>query len=233
MRGLSTRPVVLIVAKAPVPGRVKTRLIGAFTPHEAAALAAAALLDTLDACRLAADRTDAEVVVALDGRLEDAVADATIAAALRDVRVIGQRGDGLGARLAHAHNDAAGPFGTTIQVGMDTPHVDPGVLVDAVATLRDADGADALLGPAHDGGWWALGLRRAGAARCLSGVPMSRADTGALTLAALSEECRRVGHLPALGDVDTVDDVVAVASAHANRFADLARTLLPRVEAHA
>jgi len=49
-----SRPVLLIVAKAPVPGLVKTRLTPPFTPHQAAALAAASLLDTLDACREAA-----------------------------------------------------------------------------------------------------------------------------------------------------------------------------------
>lgn len=222
-------PVLLVVAKAPVPGQVKTRLIGPFTPHQAAALAAAALLDTLDACTLAAATTGGRVVVALAGEIRSAVARDALAERLRGLRVIPQRGTGLAERLVHAHADAAGAFGGCVQVGMDTPQVTADQLVRLSERISSPDGADAVLGPATDGGWWVLGLRRAGAARCLAGVPMSLATTGADTLAALRAECHRVELAPALTDVDTLDDVLLAASGD-GRFARLARVLLPEPE---
>jgi hypothetical protein len=225
------RPVLLIVAKAPVPGTVKTRLTPPYTAHQAAALAAAALLDTIDACHRAAALTGAEVVVALSGDLCEAMAGAAIRSALADVRVLPQRGDGLAARLAAAHADAAGIFGTTLQVGMDTPQLEPAVLADALAQVSAPDGPDAVLGLAEDGGWWALGLRRAGAARCLVTVPMSTRDTGADTLAALGKEQHRVALLPTLRDVDTAADVREVAARSGGRFAALARALGPLARA--
>lgn len=225
-----SRPVLLIVAKAPVPGLVKTRLTPPFTAHQAAALAAAALLDTLDACRGAARLTGAEVVVALAGDLAQAIAEDSIRSALGGVRVLPQRGDGLAARLAAAHLDAAGNFGTTLQVGMDTPQLEPRVLARGLARLSASDGPDAVLGLAEDGGWWALGLRRSGAARCLVNVAMSTERTGADTLAALANDSHRVEPLPTLRDVDTVGDVEAVARSSRGRFGALARALHPMAQ---
>lgn len=219
------RPVLLIMAKAPVPGEVKTRLVPAFTPHQAAALAAAALLDTLDACRTAAARACAEVVVALSGDLNRAMAADALSGALGRVRVIPQRGDGLAQRLAFAHTDAAGDFGNCLQLGMDTPHVAPDTLADGLVRISSLPGPDALLGPAVDGGWWALALRRAGTARCLTRVAMSTSHTGDDTLAALRADRHRVDLMPLLRDVDTVDDLEQVAATSDGRFGALARAL--------
>lgn len=222
------RPVLLVVAKAPVPGQVKTRLTPPFTPHQAAALAAASLLDTLDACRPAAALSGAELVVALSGDPERAMSAAAVRSALAGLRVVPQRGEGLAARLAAAHLDAAGDFGTTLQVGMDTPQLQPGVLAAAIEHLTSPDGPDAVLGRAEDGGWWALGLRRSGAARCLAGVAMSTDHTGADTLAALEAQQHRVELLPTLRDVDNVRDLEEVAAATDGRFGALARALHAR-----
>ena len=219
------QPVLLIVAKAPIPGQVKTRLTPPFTAHQAAALAAAALLDTLDACRAAARLHGAEVALALSGDLAQALAEDSIRSALAGVRLLPQRGEGLAARLAAAHLDAAGDFGGTLQVGMDTPQVRPEVLADGLARVTSADGPDAVLGLAEDGGWWALGLRRAGAARCLLPVAMSTSHTGGDTLAALRREQHRVELLPTLRDVDTAEDVFLVAEEAGGRFGALARAL--------
>ncbi|HSK34050.1 MAG TPA: DUF2064 domain-containing protein [Propionicimonas sp.] len=225
-----SRPVLLVVAKAPIPGMVKTRLTPPFTPHQAAALAAAALLDTLDACRSAGRLTGAAVVVALSGDLDKAMSGTAIRSGLAGVRVVPQRGDGLAARLAAAHADAAGDFGTTLQVGMDTPQLQPLVLAEGLGRLSSPDGPDAVLGLAEDGGWWALGLRRAGAARCLVDVTMSTAHTGVDTLSALRAEQRRIELLPTLRDVDTVSDVDALAQQADGRFGALARALRPMEE---
>jgi hypothetical protein len=71
--------------------------------------------------------------------------------------------------------------------------------------------ADAVLGPATDGGWWALGLRDPRAAAAIADVPTSRDDTGERTLDALRAAGLRVQLLPELTDVDTAADAVAVA----------------------
>jgi rSAM/selenodomain-associated transferase 1 len=188
---------LLVLAKAPVPGRVKTRLCPPCTPVQAARIAAAALADTLDA----ATGTAARTVLALDGRMT----------APPGVAVVRQRGGTLGSRIAAAFADVTGGGrGPVLQIGMDTPQVTPDLL-DAGLSMLDHD-VDAVLGPAVDGGWWALGLRDPAHARLLAGVPMSTPDTGRLTVEALCGTGLRVGTLPMLRDVDTWADAVAVAA---------------------
>ncbi|WP_255205084.1 DUF2064 domain-containing protein, partial [Actinomadura sp. BRA 177] len=157
----------IVIAKEPVPGRVKTRLTPAYTPAEAAALAEAALRDTLTA-----------VAAAPAGRRTLALDGAPGPWLPAGFTVLAQRGGGLDERLAAAFADAwAGR--PLVLLGMDTPQVTPGLLTRAA---RDLEHRDAVLGPAADGGFWLLGLRRPDA-RLLRGVPMSRPDTGTAQLA--------------------------------------------------
>jgi rSAM/selenodomain-associated transferase 1 len=208
------RRVLIVLAKAPVPGRVKTRLCPPATPEQAARLAAAALADTLTA----ATRVPATaVVVALDGE-----PDPTLSAALTGTTVIAQHGGPLGERIAAAHADVAGltPGACTVLIGMDTPQLDPAVLGRCLDAVSDPDGPDAVLGPAVDGGWWALALRNPRYAELLGSVPASRSDTGARTRAALETAGLRVAAMPELTDVDTMVDAHVVARAcPGSRFA--------------
>ena len=223
-------PVTFVVlAKAPVPGQVKTRLTSAYSEHEAAALAGAALLDTLDAVAAAgavALTGERRLACALTGDLDRAAASGALRSALARFEVVGQRGTGLGERIGHAHRDAAGDFGATVQVGMDTPQASPVVLAEVAARVVAEDGPDAVLGLAEDGGWWLLALRRAGDARLVVGVPMSTSETGRLTRRALEKAGLRVETAPVLSDVDEPPDVVAVAArCSGSRFAALAGVL--------
>jgi rSAM/selenodomain-associated transferase 1 len=204
------RLALVVLAKAPVPGAVKTRLCPPATPQQAAEIAAAALLDTLDAVRAV---PGGRVVVALAGRRRSAVRGAELAAALGGLTVLRQRGADLGQRIAGAHHDVAAllPGVASLQIGMDTPQLDPAVLDDAAEQLRD-DRVDALLGPAADGGWWALGLRDPRMAGVLRAVPTSLPDTGERTLHALRAAGLAVRLLPELRDVDTIADALAVAA---------------------
>jgi hypothetical protein len=211
------KPILLVVAKAPVAGTAKTRLCPPATPRQAAEIAAAALLDTLDAV----SATPAAVpVLALAGDLRRAARSRQIQRALRGWTVLDQRGDSFADRLASAHADVAAryPGRPVLQIGMDTPHLDWPLLDRA---LRQLDGtAEALLGPATDGGWWALGLRDPADAEALRPVPTSREDTGARTLRALRDHGLRVEALPTLSDVDTMPAAFAVAAtAPGGRFA--------------
>ncbi|HEX3648617.1 MAG TPA: DUF2064 domain-containing protein [Pseudonocardiaceae bacterium] len=198
---------LLVVAKAPVAGLAKTRLMPEATPREAAAIASAALLDTLSVVR----RTpDAVPLIALTGDVAAAHDPAGLRAALGDVSVFAQRGRGLAERLGNAHADAAArhPGLPVVQIGMDTPQVTPRLLGAVAAGLVTHP---ATLGVADDGGWWALGLRDPAHAAVLRDVPMSRADTAARTRDALAGLGLRVGAGPRLTDVDTMADAFVVA----------------------
>lgn len=198
---------LIVLAKAPVPGRVKTRLCPPATPAEAADVAAAALLDTLDA---AAVVPDSRTLVAITGDLAQAARRADLRHALGRVERTPQRGDGLGERIVAAHAEAARRFpgSPALLIGMDTPQVSPDLLAEGVRRL---DESDAVLGLATDGGWWALGLREPTDAAPVADVPMSRSDTGERTLAALRGAGLRVANLPGLTDVDTAVEAVAVS----------------------
>lgn len=191
---------VLVLAKAPVPGRVKTRLCPPFTPEGAARVAAAALEDTLDTVR--AVDVHRRVLV-LDG---DYRADG--------FEVQPQRGGPMPERLSAAFTDCGDT--PALLIGMDTPQLTPELLASAVDALRTHP---AVLGLAPDGGWWVLGLQRPDGA-LLADVPTSQEDTGALQLARLREAGLDPLLLPELRDVDTVDDAHAAAAlAPSGRFA--------------
>jgi len=216
---------VLVVAKAPIPGLVKTRLATAVGDHAAADLAAAALLDSLDAVE--AVTTSKTRLVALAGDLGGAVHGDEIAARFASWQVVEQRGASFAERLVCAHNDAAAVFGggaALVQIGTDTPQITPRDLdaLGAAVDPRRSDGCELVLGPATDGGWWGLAARSEGLVDALADVPMSRPDTCDLTQAALEAPGARVRRLHELTDVDTIDDAFQVASAApATRFAQL------------
>jgi len=196
---------LLVIAKQPVPGRVKTRLVPPCTHEQAAALAEAALADTLHTAAAVPARRR---VLVLDGEPGPWLPPG--------FDIVPQCGGPLDERLANAFAGADGP---ALLIGMDTPQVTRDLLT------VDWQGADAVFGPAADGGFWALGLRVPDPA-LLRGVPMSTASTGAIQRARLLAAGLRVADLPQLRDVDTAADAVAVAlQAPGSRFAARAREL--------
>jgi glycosyltransferase A (GT-A) superfamily protein (DUF2064 family) len=174
--------------------------------------------------------------LALDGDLCSAVDRDKIGKALTGWSVSEQRGDSLAARLVDAHADlAAAAPGPVIQIGMDTPQVTPEHLAAVVVALGDgaaAARADAVLGPAPDGGWWVLALRDSADAASLSGVAMSTPTTCADTGKALTNSGLRVVATTTLRDVDTVTDAAAVAHDAPNtRFAEVWATVASHISA--
>lgn len=219
-------PHLLVVAKAPVPGRVKTRL-GAEVGMEAAAeLAAASLVDTLMAC--AATYGPQRCCLALDGTLASATRGDALSELLDGWTVFPQRGEGLGARLVNAHADAGARVGgAVVQVGMDTPQITPPLLAGVGDALRSSE---AVLGPADDGGWWVLGVRDPSVVAAIRDVPMSAPTTGTDTCRALESAGVQVTLTVTLRDVDTVSDAAHVAalfpdSAFARAWNALARNM--------
>lgn len=196
---------LLVIAKEPLPGRSKTRLSPPCTPGEAARLAEAALVDTLWA--VAAAKVRGRRVLVLDGAPGPWLP--------AGFEVVPQRGGGLDERLAHAFEEAGGPG---VLVGMDTPQLTPRMVEDAAFELL-GPGVGAVLGPAADGGYWAIGLREPDPAVFL-GVPMSTDRTCDAQRGRLRELGVPVVELGELRDVDTVEDAFAVATlAPATRFA--------------
>jgi uncharacterized protein len=187
-------PHVLVMAKEPRPGRVKTRLCPPCSPAEAAAVAEAALADTLAAvAACGASRK----VLALDGEAGPWLPPG--------FDVVRQRGTDFNQRLAEAWSDAGGPG---LQLGMDTPQVTAPELDELLTRL---DTVDAVLGHALDGGWWVIGWPGADPQAMFAGIPMSAAHTGRA----------QEGRILALGlglhraapkrDIDTIDDLQTVA----------------------
>ena len=217
---MTAGPRVLVVAKAPVAGQVKTRLGADIGMAAAAEVAAASLLDTMAACREAFG-PDA-CLLSLAGDFADAVRGSELTRAAEGWSVARQRGITLAERLANAHLDV--PLGgPVVQVGMDTPQLTPALLADVAAATDDHD---AVLGPADDGGWWVLGVQDPAMAGCLCDVPMSQPDTGARTLLALFDAGLGVRLVDELADVDTIADIdgVRCACAPTGRFAQTTRT---------
>jgi glycosyltransferase A (GT-A) superfamily protein (DUF2064 family) len=187
----------MVIAKAPVPGRVKTRLISdRVSPERAAELARAALLDTLSAL---SDFSCVNKVILFDGSPEDWLP--------ADWSVQPQVTGGLAERLAAGFQ--ALPPGPAILVGMDTPQVRPELLA------FDPDSYDACLGLASDGGFWTIGFAEPNRARgCIEGVPMSEPTTGREQHRRLVAAGMSLQMLPELTDVDdahSADEVAELA----------------------
>jgi rSAM/selenodomain-associated transferase 1 len=214
---------LIVLAKAPVPGKVKTRLTPPFTPHEAAMLAEAALADTLEA---GASASFTRHVLALADQW--ATPGALRAELPGRFEVIPQRGDGLDERIAAAFDDAYATLNAPlVLIGMDTPQVTPGLLETVAQPLTSGE-ADAVFGPAADGGFWLLGLRQPDA-ELIHGVPMSAGHTGRVQLDRLRAAGLRIRQVPELTDVDTVGDAVQVAAqALGSRFAATLSNLYPQ-----
>jgi glycosyltransferase A (GT-A) superfamily protein (DUF2064 family) len=196
---------LLVIAKAPVAGRVKTRLTPAYSAEEAARLAEAALVDTLAAVLATPVRRRVLVLDGAPGRWLTS-----------GIEVVPQCAGGLDERLAHAFGLCEGP---TLLIGMDTPQVTPELLV---AGLELSEG-EAAFGPADDGGFWALGLAGPDPA-LLRGVPMSAPETGAVQRRRLTRAGLSLRDLPLLRDVDTPEDarLVAAGAPHTRFAATLA-----------
>jgi uncharacterized protein len=205
---------LVIMAKSPVAGVVKTRLCPPLLPEEAARLAAASIEDTT---RAGLASSASRCVLALAGPVGAWVPPGVV--------VMGQGSGDLGARLGRAMADAwaAAPVPMLV-VGMDTPQLTP-TLLDAVAETMLGAGSDVVLGPAHDGGYWAVGSRQP-VPGLFATVPMSTDET-------YERQCRRVRSLglrvrsvAAVRDVDDFADAVVVAGdAPGTRFARELRAL--------
>jgi hypothetical protein len=193
---------LVIFAKAPVPGQVKTRLCPPLTPDEAASLHGSLVLDMLERSRGA---------TALDRFVACAPSpDHVFFKILEErhgVRLLAQTGDDLGVRMARALADVfALGYRHALAIGTDLPTLPGSAFGDAVRLLADHD---LVLGPALDGGYYLIGLRKP-APDLFSGIPWSTDRVLSLTQEKAVALGLRVALLPARRDLDTIEDLSAL-----------------------
>jgi uncharacterized protein len=192
---MKTSAQLFVIAKEPVAGRSKTRLSPPCTPSQAAAIAEAALADTL------------RTVAATHARRRGIILEGDPGSWLpHGMAVIPQRGGPLGDRLAAAFEDCGTP---SFIIDADTPQVTSHLLEHALALL-DSPSIDTVLGPTADGGYWGIGLSHP--APVFEGVPMSTPATAAAQLDRLAQLGMRTAMLTTLRDVDYWADAQAVAA---------------------
>lgn len=201
---LSRRACVLLFTKPPRPGRVKTRLIGELGAEQAAELHTAFLGDVAESLRRG--RFELRVAWALEAgeSIPDDLEATAGAAGFR------QRGEDLGARLYDGLLRTADRFDLLAAVGSDSPELCHEVVEEAFARL--AGGADVVLGPTRDGGYYLIGLRRETLRRELfDGVAWSTEAVLEQTRARCRELEMEVELLAEIEDVDVAEDLQRLA----------------------
>jgi uncharacterized protein len=201
---------LVIFAKAPIPGQVKTRLCPPLTADEAATLHGSFVLDTLERTKAAVGK----LKLPFDRYL--ACSPSTMAVFFKimeerqGVKLIDQVGDDLGARMKQVFETMFGRgYQHVLIVGTDVPSLPLEHYQQALALL---DKHDLVLGPAHDGGYYLIGLNKPMPA-LFENIPWSTDRVLSLT----REKADRLGVSPALlsawRDIDTIDDLKALIEA--------------------
>jgi uncharacterized protein len=189
---------VAVIAKECVPGRVKTRMTPPLTPGQASGIAQLSLSRTLATVR---HLPVSEKILVMEGT--------PLARDAAGFTLLPQAGGSLDERLAAICDGVSGPL---LIIGMDTPQVSVSHLLPLLTNWSSAGNKhDAWLGPASDGGFWGLALRRPRGS-LIRGVRMSRATTGSEQLARLASEGLSTGLLPVLRDMDYFEDAVEIAA---------------------
>jgi rSAM/selenodomain-associated transferase 1 len=209
------RRALIVVGKAPTPGKTKTRLTPPLSAPQAAELYRAFLLDTLEmAAGLGWERT-CLVHPRGDGRV--------LAELLRDTRVelLEQRSGGLGDALAYAfeHHFALG-FETVVLIGSDNPTLSPRPVTHAEKSL--GEDADLVIGPTVDGGYYLIGMQQPHLG-VFEDIEWSTPRVYGQTVERAHREGLRMGTVEQWYDVDEVADLERVWQELNQAAAGLAR----------
>lgn len=198
---------MVLFAKAPIPGQVKTRLCPPLTPDEAASLHGSFVLDSLERSKAAT----LQQKLALDRILACApAADHVFFKILGErhgIRLIDQIGDDLGAKMHQAASTLFGEgYRRLLIVGTDLPSLPLSIYRDALAQL---DRHPVVIGPALDGGYYLLGLTRA-VPEMFDQIPWSTGEVLTATIARADAAGLSVGQLQPWRDVDTIEDLRSI-----------------------
>lgn len=198
---------LVIFAKAPIPGQVKTRLCPPLTPDEAATLHGSFVLDQLERTKAAVTKWSLPCDRYLACAPSSAHTFFRIMEERHGVRLIDQIGDDLGARIAQAFATLfAQGYGLVLLVGTDVPTLPLGHFQQAFALLETHD---LVLGPALDGGYYLIGLRRA-VPELFAGIPWSTNQVLATTQERTASLGLKAATIPPWRDIDTIGDLQAL-----------------------
>jgi rSAM/selenodomain-associated transferase 1 len=194
--------VLVIMAKAPRPGAVKTRLAPCLSPEAVTAFYCCLLYDTL---ALARSLSDVEVAI----MCPDSDVNELAQLAGKEASVVAQKGEGLAAGLTSVFAHFAEDYQRrTIAFNSDSPHLPRSVLEDAFETLA---AHDVVVGPTHDGGYYLVGAK--------TSHPTLFAGAGMSTSSALERLLSRaralelsVGFADPFYDIDVADDLTRLVA---------------------
>jgi len=198
---------LVIFAKAPVPGQVKTRLCPALTPDEAATLHGSFVLDTLERTKAAV----AKFKLPLDRFLACAPSSThvffRIMEARHGVTLLDQQGEDLGARMQQIFATLfSRGYRRVCIVGTDVPSLPLTHYRDAIESLARHD---LVIGPARDGGYYLIGMTKP-LPDLFTDIPWSTDQVMALTQQKADAAGLKTAVLPAWSDVDNLDDLQAL-----------------------
>ena len=195
---------LVVFAKAPIPGQVKTRLCPPLTPDEAATVHGSFVLDTLERTRTAVSKYRLPVDRYLACAPSSALAFFKIMEERQAVKLFDQEGDDLGARMHHAFVALfARGYRRVVIVGTDVPSLPFEHYQQAIHLL---DRHDAVLGPACDGGYYLIGLNKPVPA-LFHDLPWSTDQVLARTKEKAAGLGLSLGVLPEWRDIDTIEDL--------------------------
>lgn len=195
---------IVVFAKAPIPGQVKTRLCPPLTPDEAATVHGSFVLDTLERTRTAVSKFRLSVDRYLACSPSSNLAFFKIMEERQAVTLLDQVGNDLGAKMNGVFDILfARGYRRVVIVGTDVPSLPLESYQQAVQLL---DQHDTVLGPAVDGGYYLIGLKKP-APSLFQDIPWSTDRVLALTKEKARELNLTLGLLREWRDVDTIDDL--------------------------
>lgn len=198
---------LVIFAKAPIPGQVKTRLCPPLTPDEAATLHGTFVLDTLERTKAAISKWRLSIDRFVACAPSASLVFFKILEERHAVRLLEQVGEDLGQRMYRAFADLFGRgYQRVCIVGTDVPTLPLSEYQQAVALL---DSHDVVLGPATDGGYYFVGLKGL-VPELFTGIPWSTGDVLAATKQKAAALKLTVGFLKEWRDVDLAEDLRAL-----------------------
>ena len=203
---------LVIFAKAPIPGQVKTRLCPPLTFDEAATLHGSFVLDMLERTKVAA----AKLKLPLDRYLACSPSSGQVFFKIMEerhgVKLLDQVGDDLGARMRQALDTLfVRGYGRVLVVGTDMPTLPLDHFKQALELLETHD---LVLGPSLDGGYYLIGLRQP-APELFAGIPWSSERVLELTQEKATSVGLKASAIAPWRDVDTIDDLKALIEATA------------------
>jgi rSAM/selenodomain-associated transferase 1 len=189
---------LVVMARQPVPGRVKTRLLQSLSPEQSASLYTAFLRDTLES---ALSAPDYRVFLAYTPGASRKFFSEFVPPR---VELIRQKQGKLGGRMAELiYLLTQQGFSPVVIIGSDIPTLRPRILTEALRILEDTD---ICLGPSADGGYYLIGMNTLHK-KLFKKIPWSTPEVLKLTLGRIEEAGLSVGVLEQYRDVDTIEDL--------------------------